>query len=189
MSFSVLFVCTGNICRSPVAEKLFRARLIPGSEVTASSAGTFGLEGYEMDGPSALALSEIGVDPEGHVARRITIELVQDADLILTASDEHRSVVLREAPRKMTKVFTLREFGRLAGTLPEREEALAVPSPDLLRQRVRLIASQRGLVPPAAPGSDDISDPFGATIDTARRCVADVSAAVDAALATLHLHA
>lgn len=189
MSFSVLFVCTGNICRSPVAEKLFRARLIPGSGVTVSSAGTFGLEGYEMDGPSALALSEIGVDPEGHVARRITTELVQDADLILTASDEHRSILLREAPRKMTKVFTLREFGRLAGALPSREAAPTVPSPDLLRQRVRLIASQRGLAPPGPPGSDDIADPFGATIDIARHCVAEVSGAVDVALETLQLHA
>ncbi len=43
--FAVLFVCTGNVCRSPVAERLFLARLAPGAPVTASSAGTGALEG------------------------------------------------------------------------------------------------------------------------------------------------
>ncbi|MFN2560552.1 MAG: low molecular weight phosphatase family protein, partial [Jatrophihabitans sp.] len=49
VAFAVLFVCTGNVCRSPLAERLMRARLAPGLPVAVSSAGTMGLSGYPID--------------------------------------------------------------------------------------------------------------------------------------------
>jgi len=189
VSFSVLFVCTGNICRSPAAERLFRARLPAGADVTVSSAGTQGLVGRPMDGPSALALRELGVDADRHVARRLTRRLIDEADLILTASEEHRSVVLHEAPLMLAKTFTLLEFARLGAGLAGRDGSAPneVPTADQLRTRAAEVAGQRGIAEPAARGQDDVADPFGGSLDVARASVTAVSDAVDRVLVALGL--
>jgi protein-tyrosine phosphatase len=184
VAFSVLFVCTGNICRSPMAERLFRARVDSALPTVATSAGTSGLPDRPMDPPSAQALRELGGDPAGHVGRRLTETMVADADLILTADLTQRSVVLQAEPLAFRRTFTLREFGRLGATLGP----LAVPvTVDELRQRVGAVAAERGYTAAAEPGGDDIDDPFGAGIDVARLRAGEVSAAVDALIGALGL--
>ncbi len=116
MSFRVLFVCTGNVCRSPAAELLF-ARAAVGYDIASASAGTNGLTGHGVDDPTAYALKEIGVDPSRHVAQRLTPALMNAADLILTATTEHRSVVVQQMPLGFRRTFTLREFARLGAEL------------------------------------------------------------------------
>jgi len=133
VTFSVLFVCTGNICRSPMAERLFRARVDPAVPITAASAGTAGLPDWPMDAPSALALREFGGDPEGHAGRRLTETMVADADLILTAETTHRSVIVQADPPAFRRAFTLREFGRLGAALGPLGAPVTV---DALRERV-----------------------------------------------------
>ena len=185
MVFSVVFVCTGNICRSPAAEYLFRART-SGLPVVASSAGTSGLSGHEMDQASAFALRELGVDASGHVARRLTPAMFEAADLVLTADTAHRSAVVQSDPQVFRRAFTLREFARLGAELG----ALDGPcSPSVLRTRVGLVSAQRGWVAPAAPGADDIADPFGAGLEVARTTVRAIAIAVDGAVAALGLRA
>lgn len=184
MSFTILSVCTGNICRSPMSERLLAARTRSAPvEVVNVSAGTHGLTGYAMDPPSAQVLQELGGDPDGHSARRVRAADVEAADLVLTASTEHRATLAQLAPGAFRRIFTMREFGRLAAGLP------AAPPADeqSLRQRVREIADQRGLAPVPAGRADDIADPFGAADEAARRIGLEVSAAVDLALAALGL--
>jgi protein-tyrosine-phosphatase len=183
VTFSVLFVCTGNICRSPLAEFLFRARVPPDAPIAVSSAGTRGLAGYGIDAPSALALRELGVDAEGHVARRLRPAFVERADLVLTADTDHRATIVRRSPLAFRRVFTMREFGRLGAALPPLEPLDA----DTLRDRVTEIAERRGHVDPPPPGGDDIGDPFGAGLEPARQAARDVSSAVDAIVAALGL--
>jgi protein-tyrosine phosphatase len=184
MTFIVLFVCTGNICRSPMAERLFEARTDPALPLRTASAGTNGLTGWGMDAPSALVLRELGGDAEGHNAQRLDRRLIADADLILTAEIAHRDAVTRADRRARGRTFTLREFGRLGaglGPLPHP------PSADDLRARVAEVAAHRAALPPAAPKMDNIADPYGAALDFVRACGRQTAAAVDASIDALGL--
>jgi protein-tyrosine phosphatase len=106
----VLFVCTGNICRSPTAERLAVAYAHEGGlDLTASSAGTHGLTGHAMDSTAAAVLHQLGGESSGFVARRVTPKITETADLILTMTARHRDDVLAIAPRKLRKTFTLLE--------------------------------------------------------------------------------
>jgi protein-tyrosine phosphatase len=183
VTFHVLFVCTGNVCRSPMAERLFAARLAETGAVTVSSAGTRALTGYGMDAASAAVLRELGGDPTGHLARQLGSDDLAGADLVLAADSSNRGLVVRERPALLHRGFTLREFGRLAAGL-EPPPSLA---PAVLVRQVAAVAARRGTMPPAEAGADEIGDPFGAAPPLVRACGEQVSAAVDAVLTVLGL--
>src|SRR5436189_6303067 len=89
---NVLFVCTGNICRSPLAASLLeRALQERGIEVTVASAGTGAWDGAPASEGAYLVGLERGLDLSGHRARLLTREIVEDADLILTMARHHRA--------------------------------------------------------------------------------------------------
>lgn len=91
MSTHVLFVCTGNTCRSPTAEALFRQALAARGldQVTASSAGTGAWDGAPVSEGAYLVGLENGLDLSTHRARLLTRDVVRDADLILVMSGHH----------------------------------------------------------------------------------------------------
>lgn len=185
MAFRVLFVCTGNVCRSPAAEFAF-ARAAAGHDIASASAGTNGLTGRGVDEPTAYALREIGIDSSQHVAQRLTPGLIGAADLILTATTEHRSIVVQQTPLAFRRTFTLNEFARLGAGLGPIDGEL---TPDTLRRRVAEVAEQRGWIDPAPPGADDIGDPFGESLDVARACVAAIAETIPGVIAALGLSA
>jgi len=184
MTFCILFVCTGNICRSPMAELLFRARTDPMLPMRTASAGTSGLDGWAMDAPSALVLRELGGDGAGHSAQRLTPELVAESDLILTAETAHREVITGAHPLAATHTFTLREFGRLGAGLGTLSRS---PTPEDLRTRVRQVGGLRAVAAPVKRGRDDIGDPYGASLGHVRTCGAQIAAAIDAVIDALGL--
>ena len=180
----MLFVCTGNICRSPLGARLLESRLDASAPIEVSSAGTRAVTGMSIDAPSALALRDLGVESDGHVARQLTAEDIDAADLILTAEAAHRSAILRADPLTFRKSFTMREFGRLGAALAPLD---VKPTVEQLRARVVRVADQRGWVEAPAPGADEIGDPFGARLDVARQTAADIALAVDAIVSALGL--
>lgn len=92
----ILFVCTGNTCRSPMAEALMRKLLQDRGvgEIQVSSAGTGAYDGAPASEGSYLVGLENGIDLSGHRARRLTGELVDDADMILAMAPQHRDRVI-----------------------------------------------------------------------------------------------
>ncbi|MBM7417268.1 MULTISPECIES: low molecular weight phosphatase family protein [Nocardiaceae] len=117
----VLYVCTGNICRSPTAERLTAAfardlKL----DVTTDSAGTRAVIGHGVQAEAARVLESLGGDPTGFVARRLTPTIASGADLVLTMTSRHRDEVLTVAPRNLRRTFTLleaAEFARRTGVI------------------------------------------------------------------------
>jgi len=93
---SVLVVCVGNICRSPVGERLLAADL--GDAITVSSAGLGALVGEKADDRAAEVAARHGLSLDGHVARQFTSEIGRAHDLILVMEAGHRSAIARQAP-------------------------------------------------------------------------------------------
>ena len=106
---NVLFVCTGNICRSPLAASLLERGLQERSmEVAVASAGTGAWDGAPASEGAYLVGLERGLDLSGHRARLLTRELVERADLILTMARHHRARV--DELGGEGKVFVLGEY-------------------------------------------------------------------------------
>lgn len=148
----ILYVCTGNICRSPTAERLTTAYAAEAGrdDLSAHSAGTRAMVGYGVEPTAALVLQQLGGDPEGFSARRLTTAIAEDADLIITMSERQRGKVIELAPRKMRVTFTLREAARI------QEASGATTVADLATTRAQF----------PAPGPEDIVDPIGRDEET-----------------------
>jgi protein-tyrosine-phosphatase len=99
----VLFVCTANICRSPMAQEIFNALAKDGGlPFRAQSAGTAALEGRPMAENAFAALEEVGIYPEPHRARRVSEAMVEAAELVLAMTPQHAVTLRRlggEPPR------------------------------------------------------------------------------------------
>ncbi|MDI3362646.1 protein tyrosine phosphatase [Lelliottia sp. V106_10] len=92
---SILVVCTGNICRSPIGERLLRQQM-PG--FTVASAGVSGLVGHAADARAQEVAALHGVSLEGHVAQKLTPQLMREYDLILAMEPEHLNHISAMAP-------------------------------------------------------------------------------------------
>ena len=106
---SVLIVCIGNICRSPMAEAMLAAAL-PG--VAVSSAGTGALVGYPADETAQALMTESGLDIAAHRARLLNTAMCQQADLILTMDNEQRRFIEERYPFTRGKVFRIAEAAK-----------------------------------------------------------------------------
>ena len=187
--FNLLTVCTGNICRSPIAEDLLRSRLqafaIPSY---VHSAGSNALVGRGIT-PEALKVAKrFGGAGERHEARQLTQELAASADLILTATREHRGSVVGFHPRASRYCFTLNQFARLvepvleSGFLQSAALENSHGESGRLRSLVAEVAATRGFLPPPENlMDDDIEDPYRQPWEVYER----VGARVDAGVSTV----
>ncbi|HET6165660.1 MAG TPA: hypothetical protein VFE07_02430 [Marmoricola sp.] len=162
--FRVLFVCIGNVCRSPVAERLLAARL-PRDRFEVSSAGVGAMVGYAMSRYAAVELQAYGGDPLGFAARQLTPQMIEQSDLVLTATRELRSQVLAEVPNALRRTFTILEFAALA------EQAEGGSPADVVKWAV----SHRSLV---GNHDQDVPDPYRRGPEEHARAARSLDAAV-----------
>ena len=167
-AFSVLLVCTGNICRSALAERLGRAYLDDAlgddaSAVRISSAGTQAVVGSAMHPDSALVLAGFGGDPAGFAARQLVDGLIMDADLVLTMTRGHRSDVLALAPRALARTFTLREAADLVALVGHDAALPGDTFTERGRALVKAMATARSRRDSGR--DDDVADPIRLPIE------------------------
>ena len=117
--FSVLAVCLGNICRSPLVERLLALRLEEagvGAAYLIGSAGLVAREGMEMQWDAAGHLTALGGDAASFRSRAFAGPMAQEAGLVLTATTDVRRRLLQRSPSALRRTFTVREFAHLASS-------------------------------------------------------------------------
>src|SRR6185295_14018071 len=107
---TVLFVCTGNICRSPMAEGLFRHAVAGRGDYRVVSAGLGAIDGQPPSAYAVQAMHELDIDISQQRSRMLTAQLVRDADFIFGMTHSHVDSVMLLYPQMSEKVFLLREF-------------------------------------------------------------------------------
>ena len=140
----VLFVCTGNTCRSSMAEYLFRDMVKESGredEITIASAGVSATTDNPAADQAIEVLSRRGIgEIEDHTATPVSDEVVKDVDLILTMTQSHKRMLLNQYPELEERVYTLKEY-----TKQEQED-----------------------------GDLDIKDPYGQPVEVYQACADEI---------------
>ncbi|MFE9257534.1 protein-tyrosine-phosphatase [Streptomyces sp. NPDC006879] len=196
-TFRILHVSTGNVCRSPITERLTRHALRDrlgerpqawGTQgLIVESAGTWGHEGAPMEANAAAVLADFGADASGFTGRELLDEHVIRADLVLTATRDHRAQVISMGHSAGLRTFTLKEFTRLVraidpATLPDPLDDGMV---ERARALVRAAAALRGWLLAPSAEADEVFDPYGAPITFFRSIGGEIQAALDPVVTAL----
>ncbi|WP_212996463.1 arsenate reductase/protein-tyrosine-phosphatase family protein [Winogradskya consettensis] len=188
MAFTVLHVCMGNICRSPMAERLLvlaaQQRLgkqDPDADLddllVSRSAGTGGWhEGEEMNPPAARQIRLRGASTEGFTARKLTGAQLAEADLVLTATADQSDYVHALLPGASSRTFVLGHFARLLRDLDPKGLPAGGTDPESFAARAAaLVEAADSLRADGEPlPADDLDDPWGRGDQTFQRIGDDI---------------
>lgn len=165
MKRNILFVCTGNVCRSPMAAVLFEARarrVGDDKHYAVSSAGTWSLEGEPASSHAVTVMQRRGLSLQGHRARTITPEMMREASLVVVMTRYHQDSLSAEFPHSRPKIHLMSELvgqqydigDPYGGTLEEYEICAAGLSA-LVEQGYAQIAEWLALISHPNPGPKD----------------------------------
>jgi len=172
----LLFVCRGNLCRSPMAEILTR-HTVAGVVV---SAGTHAVDGRTMHPKAMRVLAEAGIDPSSFRSRKLTSGLVAGSELTLTATRQQRAECVRLDPRQMGRVFTLRQFARLV-------DATDLRGSTTVDGVLEAVTAVRGDIQPVPATDDEVADPVHGTVADMRACLRLIQDSLRSVLAVIRL--
>lgn len=160
----VLFVCTANIARSPYAERRAR-QLADGAAMSVGSAGVPGVAGRAMDEEMAEQLHARGAPSDDHLSRALSVDLLEETDLVLTFEFAHRLRIAQAWPDHLPKVFALRQ-------LADAISAVTRPA------QGRALLDQAYAVARADGMHWDVTDPHRRGRAAARECAAEIDGAL-----------
>ena len=123
----ILIVCTGNSCRSPMAEGFLKKYLKPEDGFEIMSAGISAVEGLNPTPEAAGAMKEDGIDISSIFSRPLSALFIKAADLILVMSQAHRQFILERLPEAKDKVYLFKEFARTDDTGKEVADPMGQP--------------------------------------------------------------
>lgn len=186
----LLTVCTGNICRSPFAERMLQTELEslhPGL-FQVRSAGTGALVGHSMEDQSADLLTAFGGSSDGFASRQLVPAILADTDLVLAMTVAHRGAVVQMSPRLLKRSYTMVELGRILRTIRRSgtDKVTTGNSPEQVKQRWQqlpvLAAEFRSQSKPSTAG-DDVVDPYRRNSETHQQMVEEILPAMEEILA------
>ena len=175
----ILLICTGNICRSPMALGFLAdrsGRLLDGALIV-RSAGTWARPGSPPTPEAEASVAERGIDISDHRSTPVSSDLIGWADLIITMTAEQRDEVLDITPDAADRTFTLKELVALLGALPPPE---VERSRDALLARVDEASALRASGRAPAPADADVVDPIGMSDETYRAVAWELEELTDA---------
>ncbi len=188
--FRLLFVCTGNICRSAAAEGLARQAFLRlgdvGGRVEVRSAGTRAVVGAPVHPDTAVVVRELGGDPGGFAAQRLTPAMVRESDLVLTMTRDHRRLALGLDPRALSRVFTLREAADVLGRTADAPGATPATGGGGDRTLAQVMAAGRALR--VSSSADDIVDPIDREPEVHRYVVETIAVSLRPVVEALRSH-
>lgn len=178
----ILFVCTGNICRSPYAERRLR-QLLPDTGVSVASAGTAAVVGSDIEPETSTQLHRRGADVTGFAAQLVTAQLLDEAELVLTMTRAHRGEVARLRPAAMRRIYSLGDFADLCRS--SKSWRPISPSSPWLPQIAAEAAAARGTIAPRAPSEVDVVDSYGGSMRVYSDAFARIESFLDVIVPTL----
>lgn len=179
----ILFVCTGNTCRSPMAEAmLHRMASSRGITMAVRSAGISTVDGLAVSGHAREVLKRRNIEHKGS-SRALTEEAVTWADLILTMTSGHKRSLLQWYPELVDKTYTLKEFAyqddQVLADIAELEQLYTeLQMKQVLVQQLSSAERNRLLDLEKRIPSFDIADPFGGTLSMYANCSDEIEAAL-----------
>jgi protein-tyrosine phosphatase len=179
----LLFVCTGNICRSAAAELLTANKRSRGASLRVRSAGTHARQGRRIHAMTAAVVEPWGIDVSGFRSTPLDRQLVDGADLVLTMTTQHRQDVLALSPYRMRSIYTLREAAHLLEGTPEQSWAGA-PADEVGEALSAALASARARRG-RSRASLDIVDPIDGSPDLHQQVVHEIADALSVIIAAL----
>ena len=153
-------VCTGNICRSPMAEQMLRQKFAQRNikNIVVDSVGVYAMEGEPMTIEALTSMRAANYSPTTHVAKQATADVIASANLVLTATQDHRADVVRTLTRANRFTFTIKEFANLAGYVATPDPDVELPTATDLADKLVITSMARGYAPEVAAA--DIEDPY-----------------------------
>lgn len=176
--FKILTVCTGNICRSPMAERLLQQGLdqvSPGA-FEVRSAGTGALVGHPIEPHVEGFIRVMGASTDNFAARRLTPAILAEQDLVIALTRSHRSKIVEMRPALLKKTFTLRELARI---LPHIDVPHGMSAAERWEAMIPLAVRARSNHR-SAPDDDDVVDPYRRSDDVYEQMRRDITPAISA---------